>query len=59
MTKTNTARTHYLINAQTRIVQGKPMSETLARTMAAQLNSLLGADTVVVVPVGWQGAGLN
>ncbi|SFV06095.1 hypothetical protein SAMN02799631_04353 [Methylobacterium sp. 174MFSha1.1] len=57
MTKTNL--THILINTKTRQQQSKPLTRTWADRMAEQLNSVMGAGTVVVVPVGWQGVGLN
>ncbi len=59
MTKTNPARSHFLINTKTKQPQSKPMSRTLADTMAAQLNEIMGAGVIVVVPAGWQGVGLN
>lgn len=57
MTKTNL--THILINTKTRQQQSKPLTRTWADRMAEQLNSVMGAGTVVVVPVGWQEVGLN
>lgn len=59
MTKTNPARSHFLMNTKTNQKQSQPMSRTLADTMAAQLNSIMGAGVIVVVPAGWQGVGLN
>lgn len=55
----NTARTHIVINSLTHQVMGKPMSETLARTMAAQTNSLMRTTVYVVAPAGWEGVGLK
>lgn len=59
MNKTSPARSHFLINTKTNQPQSKPTSRTLAQTMADQLNSIMGAGVIVVVPVGWQGVGLN
>ena len=59
MTKTNTARTHFVLNTKTNKPQSKPTSRTLADTMADQLNKIMGAGTMLVVPAGWEGVGLN
>lgn len=56
---TKTGLTHILINTKTGQQQSKPLTRTWADRMAEQLNSLMGAGTVLVVPVGWQGVGLN
>ncbi len=58
MTKTSNL-THILINTKTGQQQSKPLTRTWADRMAEQLNSVMGAGTVVVAPVGWQGVGLN
>ncbi|BAQ49492.1 hypothetical protein [Methylobacterium aquaticum] len=56
---TKTGLTHILINIKTGQQQSKPLTRTWADRMADQLNSLMGAGTVLVVPVGWQGVGLD
>lgn len=59
MTKTKPAKTHFIFNTLTKQPQGKPTSRTLAQTMADQLNKIMGAGVIVVVPAGWEGVGLN